>query len=97
MSKSRKSNAIKRLQAALQTAVTTGQMDAKGLAKKTGLPLSYVYKLLREDVEGMTVATVERVCAAIGISPASLFDASPKAPDSVIQMHDAIGRYLRGK
>lgn len=71
-------------------------MSAAEIVNKTGLPRSYIYQCLRGEPPGMTISTVERLCAAIGLSPAELWERK-RAPAAVIEMNEAVGRYLKGK
>lgn len=95
--KPRKSNAIKRLGAMLKTSVDSGSSTAIAVAKKSGVPRSYLYRLMDGKVPGMTVLTLEAICAAIGVQPAELFGGRGPAPKAEIQAWERVGRYLQGK
>lgn len=84
MRKHYRSKAIAVLGGLLSGAVKAREHTVIEIAKRSGVPRSFIYKVIRGSVPGMTLSTAERLCAAIGAAPADLFRERKAAPDAVI-------------
>jgi transcriptional regulator with XRE-family HTH domain len=98
MPKAGKSNAMKRLGELLQDRVSTGKISVASIAEKTGIEQSLVYKYMRGDRPGTSLDTFLALIDAVGAHPADVFgDRKGGAPAAVIEAHERVTRYLRGK
>lgn len=85
-----------RLQQLLQNAVDSGA-SVPEIARKAQLERSLVYKYLRGDLPNATVDTLERLCWAIGVSPAEVFEKPTAQPRWVIAMLEKLLAWAKGK
>lgn len=98
--KTRKIDAMRRIQELLQDAVTNRNLTVAQIAENADLEPSLVYKYLRGDRPGMALTTFLALVDAVGKHPSDVFGERKKAeraPERILSMHEEIGRYLKGK
>lgn len=98
MPKAGKGSPMRRLGEILAERVSSGKHSVKGIAEKTGIEQSLVYKYMRGDRPGTSLDTFLALLDAVGAHPADVFgDRKGGAPAAVIEAHERVARYLRGK
>lgn len=97
MPKAGVSKPMKSLQNLLSERVASGTHSVAEIADKTGLQASIVYKYMRGERPGTTLDTFLALLDAVGAHPSDVFGERKAAPPGVLEMHEAIGRYLKGK